>query len=137
MRAGNKFPTDGGVPLKQNPFVQLGAAGPGEGRPDARMRASAQFVPNPEPEIQNSAQNRGRVDLARQTAGRGGKTVTVISGFLGISRSEMEQLGEKMQRVCGAGGTVKDGRIEIQGDQREQVARILTAAGFRPVFTGG
>jgi translation initiation factor 1 len=42
-----------------------------------------------------------------------------------------------MQKACGTGGTVKDGRIEIQGDKREEVARILTEANFRPVFAGG
>jgi translation initiation factor 1 len=42
-----------------------------------------------------------------------------------------------MQKACGAGGTVKEEQIEIQGDQREAVARILTKAGFRPVFAGG
>jgi translation initiation factor 1 len=42
-----------------------------------------------------------------------------------------------MQKACGSGGTVKEGRIEIQGDQRAEVARILTEAGFQPVFAGG
>jgi translation initiation factor 1 len=42
-----------------------------------------------------------------------------------------------MRAACGCGGTVKDGNIEIQGDQRERVAEILAAAGFRPVFAGG
>jgi translation initiation factor 1 len=42
-----------------------------------------------------------------------------------------------MQKACGTGGTVKEGRIEIQGDKRTEVARILTNAGFRPVFAGG
>ena len=42
-----------------------------------------------------------------------------------------------MRNACGAGGTVKDGRIEIQGDRREIVAKILTEAGFRPVLAGG
>ena len=42
-----------------------------------------------------------------------------------------------MRAACGCGGTVKDGRIEIQGDQREMVAKILIEAGFRPVFAGG
>jgi len=46
-------------------------------------------------------------------------------------------LAKAMQRACGVGGTVKEGRIEIQGDNREVVARILTEAGFRPVFAGG
>lgn len=81
--------------------------------------------------------NRGRVDILRQTAHRGGKTVTVVTGFVGIGQAEKEKLAKEMQKACGAGGTVKEGRIEIQGDQRETVARILTDAGFRPVLAGG
>lgn len=80
---------------------------------------------------------RGRVDIIRSTAHRGGKTVTVVTGFVGISQPEKERLAKEMQKACGAGGTVKEGRIEIQGDHRDTVARILTNAGFRPVFAGG
>jgi translation initiation factor 1 len=81
--------------------------------------------------------SRGRVDISRQTAHRGGKTVTVVSGFIGIGLAEKEKLAKEMQKACGAGGTVKEGRIEIQGDQRDIVARILASAGFRPVHAGG
>jgi translation initiation factor 1 len=81
--------------------------------------------------------NRGRVDILRQTAHRGGKTVTVVTNFTGVGQAEQKQLGKVMQKACGAGGTTKDGRIEIQGDHREMVARLLTAAGFQPVFAGG
>lgn len=81
--------------------------------------------------------NRGRVDIIRQTAHRGGKIVTVATGFVGISQAEKESLAKEMQKACGAGGTVKEGRIEIQGDQRNTVMRILTKAGFRPVSAGG
>lgn len=81
--------------------------------------------------------SRGRVDIQRQTAGRGGKTVTVVKNFVGIGLPEKERLAKEMQKACGAGGTVKEGRIEIQGDCREGVARILTKAGFTPVFAGG
>lgn len=81
--------------------------------------------------------NRWRVDIIRSTGRRGGKTVTVVTGFVGIGQDENERLAKEMQKACGAGGTVKDGRIEIQGDQREAVARILTNVGFRPVSAGG
>jgi translation initiation factor 1 len=63
--------------------------------------------------------------------------VTLVSGFVGIGLPEKESLAKKMRNACGCGGTVKDGDIEIQGDQREKIAQILTDAGFRPVFAGG
>ncbi len=86
----------------------------------------------------NEARNsRGRVDIIRSTKGRGGKTVTVIKNFVGIGLPEKERLAKQMQKACGVGGTVKDGRIEIQGDKREEAARILSDAGFTPVFAGG
>jgi translation initiation factor 1 len=83
------------------------------------------------------AKNRGRVEIRRLKAGRGGKTVTEVGGFVGIGLPEKEKLAAQMQKSCGTGGTVKAGRIEIQGDKRQEVARILSAAGFRPVFAGG
>ena len=150
MSPGNRIPTDGGSSLKQSPFAQLSGSETGNRKPetgkqlpdtgmrraDAGKENSADPIRSPVSEIQN-AKHRGRVDITRETAGRGGKTVTVVSGFVGIGQAEKEQLAKKMQRACGTGGTVKDGRIEIQGDQREQVAKILAAAGFRPVFAGG
>ena len=81
--------------------------------------------------------NRGRVDIVRQTAHRGGKGVTVAKNFTGIGLAEKQELAKKMQKACGVGGTVKDGCIEIQGDKREEMKRILTEAGFKPVFAGG
>ena len=81
--------------------------------------------------------SRGRVDIVRQTAHRGGKAVTVVKNFAGIGLPEKKDLAKKMQKVCGVGGTVKDGCIEIQGDKRDEVKRILTEAGFNPVFAGG
>jgi len=81
--------------------------------------------------------NRGRVDIVRQTAHRGGKSVTMVKDFTGIGLPEKKELAKKMQKACGVGGTVKDGCIEIQGDKREEVRRILEEAGFNPVFAGG
>ena len=86
---------------------------------------------------ESQKRKRGRVDIIRQKAGRGGKTVTVITNFVGIGLPEKEALAKSMQKACGTGGTVKEGRIEIQGDKREEIARILIAAGFQPIFAGG
>lgn len=81
--------------------------------------------------------NRGRVDIVRQTAHRGGKAVTLVKNFTGIGLPEKQELAKRMQKSCGVGGTVKDGCIVIQGDKREEVQRILIEAGFKPVFAGG
>ena len=80
---------------------------------------------------------RGRVDITRETAHRGGKTVTVVSNFQGIGLPEKQDLAKKIQKTCAVGGTVKEGRIEIRGDVRDQVKKILEEAGFQPVFAGG
>ncbi len=93
--------------------------------------------PNAAPIAEPPKKYRGRVDIIRSKAGRGGKTVTVVTGFVGIGLPEKEKLAKAMQQSCGTGGTVKEGRIEIQGDQRPEVARILAEAGFRPVMAGG
>ena len=81
--------------------------------------------------------NRGRVDVLRQTANRGGKGVTVAKNFKGIGLAEKQDLAKQIRKSCGVGGTVKDGCIEIQGDKRDEVMRILTEAGFKPVLAGG
>jgi translation initiation factor 1 len=108
-----------------NPFAGLSREGLPEGKPVSGS--------SPEP----PRKSRGRVDILRMKAGRGGKTVTVVKNFVGIGLPEKEKLAKAMQRACGAGGTVKDGQIEIQGDQRETVAGILRQAGFSPVLAGG
>jgi translation initiation factor 1 len=131
MKEKGRIPT-GGEPIVWNsPFAALRNFGlplVPEMRPGVAPRDAAPIAPK---------KNRGRVDIIRQTAHRGGKTVTVVSGFLGIGQAEKDRLAKEMQQACGAGGTVKEGRIEIQGDQREAVARILINAGFRPVFAEG
>ena len=114
----------------QNPFAGLSSEGLPEGQAETHAHKTAK-------ERSTRSKDRGRVDIVRQTAHRGGKTVTVVKNFVGIGLPEKEQLAKQMQKACGCGGTVKEGRIEIQGDKRKEVARILTEAGFRPVFAGG
>ena len=132
MSNSKRIPTDGGQSFGHNPFDALSS----EGLPPAPESPPTDAT-HPAVESLKPKKNRGRVDIIRQKAGRGGKTVTVVKGFVGIGLPEKEQLAKAMQKACGSGGTVKDGQIEIQGDQRETVARILTEANFRPVFAGG
>lgn len=129
MSSSDKISTDGGQGLGQNPFGALNVVGLPSVKPVAGTLPSALSV--------QPVKSRGRVDIKRTTAGRGGKTVTLVTGFIGIGLPEKESLAKKMRNACGCGGTVKDGDIEIQGDQREKIAQILTEAGFRPVFAGG
>ncbi|HNC23275.1 MAG TPA: translation initiation factor [Opitutaceae bacterium] len=132
MAAGDKVSTDGGNALGQNPFAALSGAG----LPSAPAPGAAPVSAGTQPDTRVT-KSRGRVDIVRETGNRGGKTVTVVKGFVGIGLPEKEQLAKKMRAACGCGGTVKDGQIELQGDKREQVAKILAEAGFRPVFAGG
>jgi len=147
-KKSGKVDMSGGQSLGQNPFGALGGlslpsgpTGPGV-TAGAKTQAvggvgSVQGAGAGKPVAQVPEKNRGRVDVLREKNGRGGKTVTVAAGFTGIGLPEKEALAKKMQKACGVGGTVKDGRIEIQGDKRDEVARILTEAGFRAVFAGG
>ena len=130
----DKLPTDGGQGLAHNPFGALSSAGLPSAQPGA---AAGSGAGKPAAVAPAPVKNRGRVDLRRETGGRGGKTVTVVDGFVGIGLPEKEQLTKKMRAACGCGGTVKDGAIVIQGDQREKIAAILSEAGFRPVMAGG
>ena len=131
MSDPRRIPTDGGQNFGHNPFGALSS----EGLPPGTESASADS--GQRTEAKPARKNRGRVDIIRQTAGRGGKTVTVVKGFVGIGLPEKERLAKAMQKACGTGGTVKNGQIEIQGDKRAEVARILAEANFRPVFAGG
>lgn len=133
MSSPKKVSTSGGNSLGQNPFGAL--EGLRSDLPAVPPAAAPSTVSGHKPA--EAKKNRGRVDIRRTTAGRGGKTVTVVDGFVGIGLPEKESLAKTMQKTCGCGGTVKDGRIEIQGDKREEIARVLEAAGFRPVFAGG
>lgn len=133
MSNSKRISTDGGSSLTQNPFAALSTVG----LPAAPENSGALNDDSATSAPSKPQKNRGRVDIKRTTAHRGGKTVTLVTGFIGIGLPEKEKLAKQMQKSCGTGGTVKDGNIEIQGDQREKVASILTEAGFRPVMAGG
>lgn len=68
--------------------------------------------------------------IRRDTSGRAGKVVIIVSGFVGTS-ADLEQLGKKLKTGCGTGGSVKDGEILIQGDVTEKVRAVLIRDGYR------
>ncbi len=137
MTAKKRIDTGGGNPLEQNPFGGLdelglklqpdrvrdtkGKAGATEGRRGQAVRPG----------------RRGRIEIRREKSGRGGKIVTVASGFLGVSSAEHQEWIRELKRTCGTGGTTRPGVIEIQGDRREELMRFFAEKGFRPVLTGG
>jgi translation initiation factor 1 len=76
----------------------------------------------------------GIVRIFRGKGGRGGKTMTVVRG---LPRRELDAVAKDLKRLCGAGGSAKDGAVEIQGDHREKVAARLAEQGYTVKLAGG
>lgn len=80
------------------------------------------------------AQQKLRVKLDNKN--RGGKTVTLVDGFVG-KETDLEDLGKKLKSFCGTGGSAKDGEIIVQGDQREKVLQWLLKNGYSQAKKSG
>lgn len=78
----------------------------------------------------------GVARVTREKQGRGGKTVTVVRG-LPVPADDLVALGKRLRTACGAGGTVRDGVLEVQGDHAERVVAWLQAAGHAAKRSGG
>ena len=78
--------------------------------------------------------NDGVVRIFRDRSGRNGKAVTVIRG---LPARDVEERAAELKRLCGAGGAVKDGAVEIQGDHRERIAARLRGLGYTAKLAGG
>ena len=78
----------------------------------------------------------GIVRVGRETKGRKGKGVTVITGVL-LAEKELKALAKELKKKCGTGGTLKNGVIEIQGDQRDLLIGLLEKKGFKVKRSGG
>jgi len=110
---------------KRPPNTRLMYSTGGEG-PQPRQSAEASRGPKkPSPGI--------RLRLDRRASGR---LVTVVSGLPG-TRAEVTELARRLKSACGTGGTVKDGVLELQGDQRERVEAALTEQGLPSKRSGG
>ena len=78
----------------------------------------------------------GVARVSRSTKGRGGKTVTLVTG-LALDEPALVQLGKQLKAACGSGGTIKDGVIEVQGDHCDRVIELLKAQGYVVKRAGG
>ena len=99
--------------------------------PAPRLKALAPNGPAPA-----AGPGKARVRVGRETSGRSGKGVSIVTG-LPLSAAELEALATRLKKLCGAGGAVKDGSIEIQGDHRDRLVQELIRLGYEAKRSGG
>lgn len=84
----------------------------------------------------NTILGDGIVRIQRETKGRKGKGVSLISG-LPLTGNELKKLAKELKQRCSTGGAIKEGIIEIQGDQRELLKNLLENKGYKVKLSGG
>lgn len=109
------------------------STGMGERCPNC-LRAVGECVCKPGTPGKSSSD--GVVRVSRETQGRKGKGVSVISG-LGLSAEQLDALATELKKCCGSGGSVNAGRIEIQGDHRDRLVQELQRRGWQAKRAGG
>lgn len=106
---------------------QLGRLCPQCGQPQKNCRCTKKSAPS---------SGDGIVRISRETKGRKGKGVTLISG-LDLEPDKLKSLAKELKQRCGTGGTIKDGVIEIQGDHRDLLLQLLEQQGWKVKKAGG
>ena len=104
---------------------------------DRKKRIGVVYSTNPDYEYSDDSQeeadtlpkNQQKLRLNMERAGRGGKTVTLVKGFVG-SDEDINALCKLLKQKCGVGGSVKEGEIIIQGDHRQRLVEILKKEGY-------
>ncbi len=87
------------------------------------------YETNEEPEAETLPPHRQKLRVRIDRRNRGGKTVTLVTGFQG-SEADLKELGKQLKAQCGVGGSAKDGEILIQGDFKTRVTELLIKAGY-------
>ncbi|PTO95116.1 stress response translation initiation inhibitor YciH [Vibrio sp. 10N.286.48.B8] len=90
----------------------------------------------PEEEKVQRPKGDGIVRIQKETKGRKGKGVSVVTG-LDLDDAPLKLMAAELKKVCGCGGSVKDGNIEIQGDARDKIKAHLEKKGYKVKFVGG
>ena len=88
-----------------------------------------QYENDTEDEADTLPKNQQKLRVSMEKKGRGGKTVTLIRGFVG-TEEDMKELGKLLKSKCGVGGSTKDGEIIIQGDFKQRIIDLLKDEGY-------
>ncbi len=104
---------------------------------DKKKRVGVVYSTNPDYEYEDDSvaendtlpKNQQKLRLSMERSGRGGKTVTIVRGFIGTD-DDLQTLGKLLKQKCGVGGSVKNGEVIIQGDLRSRLVEILKKEGY-------
>lgn len=104
---------------------------------DWKDRLNVVYSTNPDYSYENMEEeeavtlpkNQQKLRVSIEKKGRGGKTATLVRGFIG-TENDLKELGKSLKTKCGVGGSVKDGEILIQGELKQRVIDLLKAEGY-------
>jgi translation initiation factor 1 len=102
------------------------------------LRKQKDLTPGPSPSRRGESlpPQQQTAYLHRESSGRGGKAVTLVKNLV-LSPDDMKALAKKLKDACGTGGTIMEGAIEIQGEQRERIAEVMRKLGYKVKIAGG